>query len=102
MNYSAIVYSPVTEWSGDENRNLLYALGYDNLRAYDLIGTETEPKLKEKHRWKIPGEKGGHDLVEDPTNDDLLLLSEHHSVWTFDKKSGQFREYEPFERKARY
>lgn len=79
----------------DEGRQLLYALGYDELRAYELVDWYSDqPALRQKNRWTIPG-AGGHDLVQPPYDSSTLILSEHHSVWSFDKKTGTFTEYAP-------
>ncbi len=79
----------------DAERQLLYALGYDELRAYSLQDWDSDyPKLKQEHAWKIPGESG-HDLMYIPNDNDKLLLTEHESVWLFDKTNGVFEPFEP-------
>ncbi len=79
----------------DAERELLYALGYDELRAYELLDWDSDqPALRQKHTWTIPGE-GGHDLIQPAYDPDQLMLTEHHSVWTFDKNTGTFTEFEP-------
>ncbi len=81
----------------DTNRKLLYALGYDVLRAYQLKEWDTDyPKLVQVHSWTIPG-FSGHDLVAIPQQPDKLLLTEHESVWIFDKKTEKFSPFEPLE-----
>ncbi len=76
----------------DDGRQLLWALGYDELRAYELQDRQTaEPKLKRKHTFEIPG-RGGHDLQAVPHSDELII-TEEASVWLFDRQKGTFREH---------
>lgn len=83
----------------DAERQLLYALGFDELRAYSLQGWSSDaPSLKRENTWKIPGESG-HDLMYVPNNPNQLLLTEHESVWLFDKKIGTFQPFEPLQEK---
>ena len=82
----------------DENRQLLYALGYDELRAYRLHNWDSSsPSLELSHRWKIPG-ISGHDLAPSTTDPNRLILSEHESVWTFDKSSYDFNSFQPLQK----
>ncbi len=75
-------------WDGD--RQLLWALGYDELRVYGLVGWETqEPSLEKKQTFKLP-DPGGHDLQAVPDGDDLVLTT-GGSVWLFDRDKGTFR-----------
>ena len=79
----------------DQQNQLLYALGYDELRAYQLNNwTSTSPSLKRQNSWKIPG-SSGHDLSPWPKDHDKLVLTEHGSVWLFDKPTGKFESFEP-------
>lgn len=83
----------------DAERELLYALGYDELRAYRLKDWNTaSPALDRVYSWKIPG-MSGHDLVPGPDEAHQLLLTEHESVWSFDKNTGSFRPFKPLEGK---
>lgn len=76
----------------DDGRQLLWALGYDELRAYELQDWQTaEPKLKRKHTFEIPG-RGGHDLQTVGSSDELII-TEEASVWLFDRQKGTFREH---------
>lgn len=76
-----------------EKRELLYALGYDVLRAYSLVDWETEtPSLKLENEWKLP-ETGGHDLFA--SSDDQLLLSTSYAVWKFNINNNEFTPFEP-------
>lgn len=76
-----------------EKRKLLYALGYDVLRAYSLADWETEtPSLKLENEWKLP-ETGGHDLFA--SSDDQLLLSTSYAVWKFNINNNEFTPFEP-------
>ncbi len=77
----------------NEKRQLLFALGYDELRAYNLIDWYSEnPKLDLRKVWKIPNE-GGHDLFA-PT-EDYFLLSTKESVWKFTIDTEKFTPFEP-------
>lgn len=76
-----------------ENRKLLYALGYDMLRAYSLVDWDTEkPNLKLEYEWKLP-ETGGHDLFA--SSDNQLLLSTSTKVWKFNISSNEFKPFDP-------
>ncbi len=64
-------------------RKLLYALGYDVLRAYTV---DQDPRgnvtLSKKSEWPIPG-KSGHDLFLTPDGRQLYI-TEHTQAWAFD------------------
>lgn len=76
-------------------KNQLYALGYDELRAYALADWDTErPKLVLEKKWSLP-DNGGHDLSR--VSEGKLLLSTHESVWLFDLGSGTFKTFGPLE-----
>ena len=80
-------------WDGD--KQLLYALGYDELRAYSLLDWNTDrPKIQRRKSWKIPG-VSGHDLAPVPGDKNQLLLTEHESVWIFDKTTFDFTPFDP-------
>ena len=84
----------------DAERELLYALGYDELRAYRLSNWDTPtPSLTRQSTWRIPGESG-HDLWALPNDSDKLLLTEHGSVWLFDKSTGTFEPFTPLKGSA--
>jgi hypothetical protein len=79
----------------DNKDELLYALGYDELRAYDLKDWNTEsPSLEIIKSWKIPGESG-HDLSNWSRDHNKLILTEHESVWLFDKSTHKFKPFVP-------
>jgi len=64
-------------------RKVLYALGYDVLRAYSLdIKSPRNPKLTLLKEWKIPGQSG-HDLFM-TADGKQLYITEHTSAWAFD------------------
>lgn len=77
----------------DKDRELLYALGYDELRAYSLVNWNSDkPELKLEQTWQTP-ETGGHDLfASDP---DKLLISTSNKVWEFDITGEQFSPFLP-------
>src|SRR5690606_29807448 len=68
--------------SWNKERQLLYALGFDKLRAYALKNwTSRSPELVLKEESKL-ATKGGHDLFAPSA--DKLLLSTNRAVWAFD------------------
>ena len=77
----------------DNERELLWALGYDELRAYTLEDWQTStPTLKKISTYRIPG-ISGHDLQVFPGTS-KLFITEEGSVWTFDRESRDFAEFE--------
>ena len=89
-----IVYSEMLD-SGhgvvwDEARHLLWALGYDQLKALRLKDWETgEPKLETLAAYALPG-KSGHDLIPVLQSDDLLVTT-GRNVFLFDRQQRTFR-----------
>ena len=74
-------------------RNLLYALGYDELRAYSLVDWDTpNPGLQLEEKWTLP-ETGGHDLYASSENQ--LLITTSKEVWKFDLNSNAFEPFAP-------
>jgi len=74
----------------DQRRQLLWALGYDELRAYSLRAWETsEPGLDLHQSHHLPT-KGGHDLSLMPGGGELLLTTEA-GVYTFDIEGRSFQ-----------
>ena len=74
-------------------RNLLYALGYDELRAYSLVDWDTpNPGLQLEEKWTLP-ETGGHDLYASSENQ--LLITTSKKVWKFDLNSNAFEPFAP-------
>ncbi|WP_299530196.1 DUF6528 family protein [Ulvibacterium sp.] len=74
-------------------RERLYALGYDEIRAYSLQDwTSDLPKLRMERCWKLP-ETGGHDLFA--PNWDQLLVSSSKKVWKFTISPGSFSPFDP-------
>lgn len=79
----------------DEEKNSLFALGFDQLREYKLEDWDgSQPRLKQVNEWGIPDESG-HDLFL--TKDRRLLLSTTNSVWQFDIKSSTFSPFSALE-----
>lgn len=77
----------------DQNREILYALGFDELRAYSLVNWNTEkPELKLEQTWNTP-ETGGHDLFA--SSSENLLISTSNKVWEFDIVDEQFSPFQP-------
>lgn len=73
----------------DAGRQLLWALGMDELRAYTLVAWDTAtPSLALKATYPLP-DRSGHELMAVPDSS-LLVLSTHASVWVFDRDTGQF------------
>lgn len=80
----------------DAERKLLWALGYDELRAYSLADWDTAaPKLKREVVYPLPDapNASGHDLQTYPGGDDLIVTSHHH-VHVFDRAKRAFRKHE--------
>lgn len=77
----------------DDKRQILYALGYDKLRAYSLKDWDgSSPKLHLEKEWTTP-ETGGHDLFQ--SSFDGLILSTSKAVWSFDLNDKKFSAFEP-------
>ena len=77
----------------NEKRQRLYALGYKELREYELMDWNTDqPSLKQVKMWEIPMESG-HDLS--PVDDDRMLVSAHEGVMWFDIDKEEFSPFEP-------
>lgn len=69
----------------DDNAALLFALGTNDLVAYELEGNGSRSfKLKEKYRVNLPS-KGGHDLIQNPNDNEELIITVSGGVWKFDK-----------------
>lgn len=76
-------------------KKLLYALGYDVLRAYSLdISSPDQPQLTQVKEWSIPGESG-HDLFL-TANGKQLYITEHTDAWAFDLASEKFDKIKDF------
>lgn len=79
--------------SWDSERQVLYALGYDDLRTYTVeFDKNEEVMLNLLKTVKLP-DLGGHDLSL--VDKDRLLVSTHHSVFTYDVVAETFKEFEP-------
>lgn len=71
----------------------LFALGFDELRCYRLTGPGSKtPLLALEKSWKLPDE-GGHDLSA--VDDNEMIVSTHHDVFSFDIKNEKFSVFEP-------
>lgn len=74
----------------DAGRELLWALGLDELRCYRLEDWETpEPSLTLHDAHRLP-DGDGHDLQPLPATDDLVVTTGRH-VYLFDRENGRFR-----------
>lgn len=77
----------------NEKRQRLYALGYKELREYELMDWNTDqPSLRQVKMWEIPMESG-HDLS--PVDDNRMLVSAHEGVMWFDIDKEEFSPFEP-------
>jgi hypothetical protein len=77
----------------DSRRERLWALGFDELRAYHLEDWETnEPRLKLMATHKLPS-PGGHDLSPLPSSTNLIVTASKN-VFIFDRDTGSFTEHE--------
>jgi hypothetical protein len=73
----------------DAQRQILWAIGMDDLRAYTLVAWDTAaPSLALKATYPLP-DRSGHELMAVPDSP-LLVLSTHASVWVFDRETGVF------------
>lgn len=71
----------------------MYALGFDELRAYSLKDWETSsPSLHLEKVWKTPIERG-HDLIA--VTDNELIFTGHNGVYWFDIAKESFTPFEP-------
>ena len=74
----------------DEDRQLLWALAINDLRAYRLAAWETDhPSLELSFTLDLP-EGGAHDLAPVPASSLLMLTTEHH-CWLFDRDTRALR-----------
>lgn len=81
----------------DKVTKKVFALGYNELRAYNLIKWDTDyPILQLDQTWLIKG-VGGHDLVQHPLRQNLMIYSEHDNVWSFDQNQETFEPYKLLE-----
>ncbi|MGV3661883.1 MAG: DUF6528 family protein [Prosthecobacter sp.] len=73
----------------DESRHCLWALGFSELRRYELKGWEGgTPSLALVASHPLPDEDG-HDLQAVPGSSDLVLSTDHH-VYLFDRDKPAF------------
>ncbi|HZE98142.1 MAG TPA: DUF6528 family protein [Planctomycetota bacterium] len=80
----------------DPERELLWALGTNELRAYEVQADRTTGALVLSRRMThtLPND-GGHDLRPLPGSP-LLNLTTHHHVWQFDRDLLTFRTHPDF------
>jgi hypothetical protein len=72
-----------------DKRQVLYALGFDELQLYQLKAWDTDqPTLEQTAVLKLPDEDG-HDLRPVPGRDELLLTT-HNGVFVFDCEKRTF------------
>lgn len=72
----------------DPSRNVLWALGQDQLVQLRVEGTAAEPQLTLAKRVKLP-ETSGHDLEAKLGDPNTLWITTGHSTWSFDKQTEQ-------------
>ena len=73
----------------DEKRQVLWALGYEELNGYRLVNwASAEPKLHTANSYPLP-DPGGHDLQATPKFDILVLTTGSH-VYVFDPERRAF------------
>lgn len=73
----------------DQQRQLLWALGYNQLKAYQLVDWDTsEPSLLLSNTYNLP-ENGGHDLYPVPESAEMTITTSNH-CWVFNRDSGSF------------
>ena len=76
----------------DDRRNLLWALGLDELRAYTLAGDDRQASLKLDYKVSLP-DSDGHDLSPIPGTSRLFISTGRH-CWYFDRDTRQFTPHE--------
>ncbi len=82
-------------WNKKQQR--LFALGFNELRSYRLADwNSAKPLLVLEKSWKLPDE-GGHDLSA--VNDNEMIVSTHHNVFSFDVKKKAFTVFKPLKDK---
>lgn len=82
----------------DEKSQILYALGFDVLRAYKLNYEKGAQLLEKINEWRIPG-KSGHDLFL-TADSRALYITEHTNAWKFDILLEKFIQIADFPVKA--
>lgn len=75
----------------DNKREVLYALGYDVLREYEI---SNDNKLVMNNEWTIPG-ISGHDLLMTPDGNGLFV-TENTGAWLFDIEAASFSKIDNF------
>ena len=82
----------IVSTAADDDRKTLWALGYDELRAFKLIDRDrADIRLELRKTHKLPG-IGGHDLRAVPQSTGLLISNKEH-VYIFDRTKEQFTEH---------
>lgn len=72
-----------------EAEKTLWALGHDDLQAYDLVDWDSaKPSLKLRRSWPLPS-ASGHDLSPIP-NSSSFIVTTNTEVHVFDRKTGTF------------
>ena len=78
----------------DQKRNLLWALGGRDLRAYTLVAWESaKPSLELQKAYPLPS-PGGHELT--PATGAALNVTAVRDAWLFDRDKGEFNKYPQF------
>jgi hypothetical protein len=81
----------------DAKREILWALGTNEIAGYEYVGTKEEPGLKEIYREELTGNaRGGHDLYPAPGYDALMTTG--IGVNVFDPNERKFYEVVPMRR----
>lgn len=65
----------------NSKRNLLYALGFKELRAYKMSRKKDAVHLTLVNKYELPDE-GGHELS--PADEDRFIITTHNNVFVFD------------------
>jgi hypothetical protein len=74
----------------DDTRQVLWALGIEELRSYELKDWEGKtPSLAMKATYPLP-DRNGHDLQPVPKSNDLVITAGRH-VYLFDRDKHEFR-----------
>ena len=76
----------------DKDAKILYALGWKELRAYNLLNWSTaKPELELLQSFPLAG-KDGHDIAPVPGSTELFITMDD-GVWMFDTKTKRFRQH---------
>ncbi len=92
--YSSVKLTSAHALLWDEERELLWALGSNDIVAYEIGGTPEEPELIKVPYYGTDQMQGGHDLSAIPGDDDRVWVGGSF-VRIFDKTTGELSDSFP-------